>query len=189
VSEAPRTYTFVLSEEEIWAYRRYAGRQIYRSLGSGYGYFGALFLSIFVIGLAVYAAYLLDLFDRDSLRPVLGTAYVAFFVGASIGSRTLHWQSRRLARAFYRLSAMDKEQWQYSFDDAGLLCRSQAVETRVAWQAMRSIDNNDAMVVLWADTAAGAYHVPARVFASAAERTAFVRWATDRIAAARRQAA
>lgn len=187
MSAAPRTYTFVLSEEETWAYRRYAGLRIYRSLDCGYGLFGALFLLIFAVGLAVYAAYSLDMFDRDSLQPVLSTAYVAFFAGASIGSRTLQWQRRRLARALYRLSAMDKEQWHYSFDDLGLLCRSQTVETRVAWQAMRAIDHNDAMVVLWADTAAGAYSMPARVFAGPAERAAFVRWASERIAAARAQ--
>jgi hypothetical protein len=185
MSDEPQTYTFILSEEEIWAYRRFATARVSRSLSSGFGYFGVLFLLIFVIGLTVYAAYLLDLFDARSLQPVLATAYVAFLAGACAYGFALRWQSRRLARALYRLSAMDQEAWKHSFDDTGMLCRSQTIETRVAWRAMRAIDANDAMVLFWVNTAAAAYYIPARVFGGVAERTAFVRWATDRIAAAR----
>jgi hypothetical protein len=186
--QAPYRFAFSLSEEEIWAFRKYAGRQINRSL-AGYGYFGVLILTIVAIGLAVYAAYCLDLFDIDALPPVLTTAYLAFAAGVAYAGVKIHWQSRRLARALHRLSAIDNEQWEYSFDDAGMVCRSQTVESRVVWRAFRSIEHNDTMMLLWANTAAGAYFVPARVFTSAPERTAFVRWASERIAAAHSQTA
>lgn len=184
--QAPYRFAFSLSEEEIWTFRRYAGARVNRSLG-GLGFYGALFLLIFVIALIVYAAYRLDYFDIDSLQPVLTATYLAFAAGSVAYSFAMHWQNRRLAKALYRLGAIDKEQWQYSFDDIGMLCRSQTVETRVIWRAMRAIDHNDTLLLLWADTVAGAYYVPARVFADAAERTVFVQWATERIAAARRQ--
>lgn len=186
MSDGSHRFVFFLSEEEIWAFRRYAGAQISRKT-AGYGYFGLLILTILAIGLAVYGTYRLDFFDIDALPPVLTTAYLAFAAGVTYCGVKMHWQSRRMMRAYYRLSATDKEQWEYSFDDTGLLCRSQMVETRIVWRAFRAVDHNDAMLLLWADTVAGAYYVPARVFAGAAERTAFVRWATERIAAARRQ--
>jgi hypothetical protein len=179
--QAVQKLIFTFNEEEVRAFRKLVSARLNRRL-DGMGYWGVVFLLIFVIGLVVYVAYALGLFEMRSLKPVLVTAYAAFAAGAfayAIGGR---WQYQRLVRAYYGAS---NEEWEYSFDKTMMTWRSPLAETRTPWRAVRAVEDNGAMVLLWLHRDARSSFIPARVFASTADRSAFVAAVAAYIAAAR----
>jgi hypothetical protein len=181
---APLKLVFVPSEQELAAFRKLVMTRLYREIDD-LGDWGAVFLVIFVIGLVVYAAYVLRLFDLRSLKPVLVTAYAAFAAGASAYAIRSRWQYRRLIRAYY--GAGGEEEWEYSFDATGMIWRIKTAETRLSWHALRAVEDNGTMVLLWLAIGSRSSFIPARVFENAAARAAFVETIAARIAAARGQ--
>ena len=180
--QAPRKLVFVYSEAELAAARKLVAVRLNRRL-KGWSYWGVIFLLVFAVGLAVYAAYELDLFDLWSLKPVLITAYAAFIAGGFANAIAGRWQYRRLTRVYY--DGEDKEEWEVSFDDAGMVWRSKTAETRVSWRTVRAVEDNGAMLLFWRDMPSRTTFIPTRVFESATAKAAFVAAVTARIAAAR----
>jgi YcxB-like protein len=176
-----QTVVFTASAAELAAARKLAAIRLSRTLQS-WDYLAVTYLSILVIALAVYAAYEFGLFDRWSLRPVLVTAYVAFIVGVCAEKFLRRWQVRRITRAFY--AGEDKVEWQVSFDDTGMLWRSETMESRVSWRAIRGIEDTGAMLLLWRDIPSRSTFIPTRAFESAEARAAFVAAVTTHIASA-----
>jgi hypothetical protein len=178
----PQKFVFAFRDEEVAAFRKLVMKRLNRTL-NWEGYWGVVFLLIFVLGLAVYGAYALGLFGLRSLEPVLVTAYVAFVAGAIAYAIGAKWQYREIVRAYY--GADDKQEWEYSFNDTGMAWRSKTGETRIPWHTMRKIEDNGAMVLLWFDIGSRSTCIPARVFTSAAARAAFVAAVAAHIEAAR----
>jgi hypothetical protein len=79
----------------------------------------------------------------------------------------------------------DKEEWEVSFDEAGMVWRSKTAETRVSWRTVRAVEDNGAMLLFWRDLPSRITFIPTRIFASATAKTAFVAAVTAHIAAAR----
>jgi hypothetical protein len=179
--QSPQKLVFVASTAELAAARKLAAIRLNRKL-KGWGYWGVVYLLIFVVGLVVYAAYELDLFDFWSLKPVLITAYAAFIAGGfahAIGGR---WQYRRLTRAYYE--GEDKVEWELTFDDTAMIWRSETVESRISWRAIRAVEDTGSMLLLWRDILSRTAFIPTRVFESAEARAAFVAAVAAHVAAA-----
>jgi hypothetical protein len=179
---APQKLIFMFREEEMAAVRKLVAVRLNRQL-KGWGYWGAIYLLIFVIGLVVYAAYELGLFGYRSLEPVLITAYAAFTAGSFVQVIAGRWQYRRLTRVYY--AGEDKEEWEFSFDDTAMIWRSKFGETRIPWRAVRNVEDTGSMLLFWRDMPSRATFIPTRVFENAEARAAFVAAVAAHIEAAR----
>jgi hypothetical protein len=179
--QVPQKLIFAFSEAEMADARKLVAVRLNREL-KGFGYWGAIYLVILAVGLVVYAAYQLDLFDFWSLKPVLITAYAAFIAGAFIQAFGGRWQYRRLTRVYY--AGEDKEEWEFTFDNAGMTWRNKTAEVRTSWDAVRAVEDVGAMILFWRDMPARTTFIPTRVFESAAARKAFVAAAAAHVEAA-----
>jgi uncharacterized integral membrane protein len=179
--QTPQKLVFVASTAELAAARKLAAVRLNRKL-KDLTYWGVIFLLVLVVGLVVYAAYELDLFDFWSLKPVLITAYAAFIGGGFAHAMAGQWRHRRLTRAFYE--GEDKTEWEISLDDTAMIWRSEMVESRISWHAISAVEDTGSMLLLWRDIPSRTTFIPTRVFESAQARAAFVAAVAAHIAAA-----
>jgi len=182
----PERLTFSYSEEEVWVFRKLAAARVDRG-PSIYAFWAVMIPVIFGIAFAVLAVFYAGMLGVGQLRAVLFTAYLAFSAGAGTLFILIHLRSRQLARKIYEKTKREREIWQVAFDDAGLTCKSDTLETRVSWRAMTGIENWGSAVTVGMSRMQS-FAIPARVFRDDAARTNFIAAVAARIAAAKARA-
>lgn len=180
--DIPQRLTFSFSEEEVWAFRRLAAARIDRG-PSIYEFWAVMILVICGIGFAVLAVFYAGMLAAEQLRAVLFTAYLAFSAGAGTLYILLYLRNRRLARQLYKKTKRERESWQVAFDDAGLTCKSDTLETRVSWRALTGIEDCGPAVMIGMSRMQS-FTIPARVFGDDVARASFIAAVAARIAAA-----
>ena len=179
--QTPDRICLTYTEEEVWASAKLMAR--HHDRGPAWDrYWSVIFVVILGVGLMPFAALSLELIRPVSLQPVLITAYAAFVAGGATYWCVMYLRSRNMARAGHR--EVGSKRWEFMFDDQGFVCRNENIETRIPWRAVERVEDTGALVLIWLNPAQ-ATHLPARVFADAAAREAFVTSTAGRITAAK----
>ena len=180
-SNIPQRLTFSYSEEEVWAFRRLAAARIDRG-PSIYAFWAVMILVICGIGFAVLGVFYAGMLAAGQLRAVLFTAYLASSAGAGTLYILHYLRSRHIARQIYAKTKRERESWQVAFDDAGLTCKSDTLESRVSWRALTGIENCGPAVMIGMSRMQS-FAIPARVFGDDGARARFIAVVAARIAA------
>ena len=178
----PAAFSFTYSDEELDEYSALCAARF--EPDDGYTFFGSIFAAIFVVGGAVLLANHLGLVSPLAMRPVLITAYVAFCAGAGAFYAMWAWRSRAARRLLLRELNSKQESWEAVFDDAGIVWRRRGTESRAAWDAVEGIGETARLVTIWMSIDYG-IPIPARLFADAPARKAFVAAMRARVSAAK----
>ena len=166
----PAPLRFTYSANELTAHWRELAQRA--EPDSNNTFYGAVFASIFAIGLVVLLAQYLELISAEQLRPVLFTAYLAFYAGAFAWYGMWIIRSRQAERMLVREHTAGGA-WEAAFDDGGIVWKSPESELRVAWHHIASVIATDPLVTIWI-TRDFAMPIPARLFADAAARDAMM---------------
>ncbi len=169
----PASIAFTATADEVTRFRSIAGRSIARATPSGF-YWIVLLGMFVVIGFAVLAAQKTNYISAAEVPPVLLAAYLSYGCGVLL--------SRLLTRRFSRLTyAGDRATaYEVAFSDDGMQWKADLVETRVPWQAVKSIEAWPECMLIWL---AHRHYcgIPARLFPDETARTAFVKAVRQRI--------
>jgi hypothetical protein len=174
-------FTVTYTEDEVLAFSNLVSRRI--DHGPSWDAFWTVFFGVLLgMGFAAFAAMAFGLFPREAFRPVLASAYIAFFAGAAVMWWVTYLRNRSLMRADVREGRC--RACEYVFDDTGVSCKTADFETRMPWHAMRGVEDAGGFVLIWLydRQAAG---IPSRLFADAAARGSFVASIAARIKAAK----
>ena len=177
----PQRLTFSYSEEGFWAFRKLAAARIDRG-PSIYAFWAVMILVICGIGFAVLTVFYAGMLEAGQLRAVLFTAYLAVSAGAGTLYALFYLRRRHIARQIYAKTKRERERWQVAFDDAGLTCKSDKLETRVSWRALTRIENCGPAVIIGMSRMQS-FAIPARVFSDDGARASFIAAVAARIAA------
>jgi hypothetical protein len=169
----PASIAFTATADEVTRFRWIAGRSVARAAPSGL-YWIVLLGMFVVIGFAVLAAQKTDSISAEEVPPVLLAAFLSYGCGVLL--------STLLARRFSRLAyaADGAAAYEVAFSDDGMQWKTDLVETRVRWQAVKSIEAWPECMLIWL----GNKHfcgVPARMFPDDAARAAFITAVRQRI--------
>jgi hypothetical protein len=147
LSALPNRLAFTYQEDEARAYSRLIWAR--RDRGPDYGNFKALMTLItFAIGFVVLFANYLGFVTSEQMRPVLFTAYLAFFAGALAHRAAIQIRNRAIGRAMYR-DRITIETFEMTFDASGVACRNATFELRVPWAAILDVVETSMIVVLF----------------------------------------
>jgi hypothetical protein len=105
---------------------------------------------------------------------VLGQLYMIFVTT---------WSARRVVDKVYEIDRIAQMTWRVALDDLSIIARTPNVESRVSWDTIAEVEDSQVMVVMWYNARQG-FFIPARVFADAAARAAFAKWASERLRSA-----
>ena len=170
-SAFPDRLVFTYQEDEARAYSRLIWAR--RDRGPDYGNFRAAMIVItFAIGFSVLFANYLGFVTSEQMRPVLFTAYLAFFGGALVHRAAIQIRNRAIGRAIYR-DSVGIDTFEVTFDASGVAYKTARFELRVPWAAI--VDVIETMPI------------PARLFSDAASRAHFSAAMREHASAARRQ--
>ena len=169
MNDAPNQseFQFVVTydEKELRAYHKLMAGRYARLQSEGTGY-GILLAAVLVLGLAVFGAFKLGFIEPSAVRPVLYTAYFAFFTGV-VG---YYFVMRAYVRKFLRTDRRGGT-WNYVFTPYGILySSSNLIDVRLSWRAVRAVE--DLGRLLFFRFGAQGLVIPSRVFANDAARLA-----------------
>jgi hypothetical protein len=111
------------------------------------------------------------------------TAIMSFAVGYFSLLLAVIWASRALRRDLFRANQGSRVEWLCAFDDAGVTVKKNSIESKMAWDAISSVQDAEQIVAFWYDPTLG-FFIPGHLFSDAGARLAFVTWATERVKAA-----
>jgi hypothetical protein len=183
--QTPHRFTITYTEDEVWTFGKLAARRL--DPGPAWEtYWFTIIGVILAVGLVPAGALWLGLISPLAFQPVLATAYLAFIAGGASFWAMMSVRGRAMTRTTYR-DGRGRGPCDYSFDDAGVVCKTDDYETRIPWRGVKGVEDAGAFVVIWLrdHQAAG---IPHRMFADAAARAKFVTSVAERIIAAAKQA-
>jgi YcxB-like protein len=185
VPALPPCLAFTYREVEMRRFRELATRTLARVL-PWHSFWIVVGGSIFVIGLAVLGAQKGGLISVAEVRPVLFTAYLAFYGGIGMHTLLIIRRYCDAAGVAVKDGGRSNDIWNVEFSDDGMTWKSDFLESRVAWSAVQSVDSPPDGVLIWL-LQMQYLAIPARVFADDAARLAFVAAVRARIPANARQ--
>lgn len=170
----PPSIAFTATAGEVTRFRWIAGRSIMRAVPSNFYWIvlGGMFV---VIGFAVLAAQKTGYISAAEVPPVLLAAYLSYGCGVAL-SRLL---ARRISRLAY--AADGATSCEVAFTDGGMQWKTDLIETRVPWEAVKSIEARRECMLIWLAPRQFCA-IPARLFPDDAARAAFVTAVRQRIA-------
>jgi hypothetical protein len=115
----------------------------------------------------VFGAFRLGVIDPSAVRPILFTAYFAFLTGVA----GYYFVMRAYFRKFLRTDQRGGT-WHYSFTPAGICYRSETIEVRLAWRAVKTVEDLGKAIVL--RFGIQGLTIPSRVFGDDTARAAFI---------------
>jgi hypothetical protein len=167
----PDRLVFTFSKDELTAYSRIFSKRYDR--GPSYLNFMAVMMAIiFGLGFVALLAKHLEWIEPSALRPVLFTAYAAFFAGALAYYGALLAGYRRGAGTMSRLHAAIGP-YEMVCDGNGFVYGPAQARTHVPWNAIADVSKSSSMVMIWNATGSG-YPIPARIFPGLAQCDDFV---------------
>jgi len=175
----PPTIAFTSTADEVTRFRLIAWRSFAQAVPSNVYWIVVLGMFV-VIGFAVLAAQKTGTISAAEVPSMLFAAYLSYGCGAALHMLLIRYISRR----YY---AADKAAvCEVAFSDGGLLLKADLIETRVPWQAVRSIEAWRECMLIWFGQWHGyGYAIPARLFPDDAARASFVKSVRLRIASAK----
>jgi hypothetical protein len=181
----PDKLVFTFREQEAAAYSRLVwGR---RDRGLSFDNFMALMIVIiFAIGFCVLFANQLGFVTSSQMKPVLFTAYAAFFAGALAHRAAIQARYRAIARAMFRDSRKATDPFEVVFDASGVAFKNAKYHVRVPWAAVGEVIETSLVVVLLFEPSQG-LPIPARLFSDPASRANLVAAMRQRASGAKRQ--
>jgi hypothetical protein len=176
----PPNIVFTANADEVTRMRRVAGRSMARAMP--WGTYWIVLLGMFiVIGLAVVAAQKTGHISASEVPPVLLAAYLCYACGVVLNILLTRRYSKRAYAADGAIT------FELAFSDGGILSKTDLIETRVPWQAVRSIQAWPECTLIWI-AHSQFYGIPTRLFPDDAAKAAFVKAARARIANAQQVA-
>ncbi len=179
-NQAEFHFVVTYSDQELRTYSKMMAGRYARTQNEGTA-FGILLAAILLLGLAVLVAFKVGWIEPSAVRPVLYAAYFAFLTGAG----GYYFVTRAYFRKFIRTEQRGGT-WNYSFTPTAICYRSETIEVRLAWRAVRAVE--DLGKILIVRFGAQGLTVPSRVFADDATRAAFTAAASAWIKAAAEKA-
>lgn len=165
----PPPLVFAYRQGELTRCSRLAARSLSRAV-PWYSFWIVLGAMVFVIGFAVLGVQKTGRISAAEVPDVLLAAYVAFAFGAGLATLLVYRRLWRIARAAEELAGV---QWEVMLADAGIVWKSDIIETCVSWRAVKSIEAWREGVLIRV-VQGRALIIPSRIFADNAARQAFV---------------
>ena len=165
----PPPLVFAYWQGELTNCSRLAARSLSRIV-PWYSFWIVLGAMVFVIGFAVLGVQKAGRITAAEVPNVLLAAYVAFAFGAGQAALLAYRRLWRIARAAEELAGV---QWEVTLADAGILWKSDIIETCMSWRAVKSVEAWREGVLIWG-VQWRAFVIPSRIFADSAARQAFV---------------
>jgi hypothetical protein len=165
----PSPLVFAYRQGELTNCSRLAARSLSRIV-PWYSFWIVLGAMVFVIGFAVLGVQKAGRISAAEVPDVLLAAYVAFAFGAGLAALLVYRRLWRIARAAEELAGV---QWEVTFADAGIVWKSDIIETCMSWRAVKSVEAWREGVLIWG-VQWRAFVIPSRIFADSAARQAFV---------------
>jgi hypothetical protein len=180
VDQVPDRFTFSYADEAEFRafYTLISQRQDQRS--SWHGFYAVIVGGPVIIGSVPLAALAVGLIQPEAFKPVLATAFIAFIAGTLAFWWLVAVRYRAVARAAYR-TGVEREVWEYTFDNAGIRSKNGTWEIRAPWSSAKSVEDAGAFVLIWLVNGQP-FAIPSRLFADAGARRTFVAAIAARIA-------
>lgn len=170
VPSLPASLAFTYREGELAAYSELVADRIEPDPSGTF--WEVVFAAVPALGLIVLLTNHLGWITAAQMPPVLVTTYVAFFAGALALYGMWALRSRQAARIVARSASVQGE-WEVRFEEGGVSWKSPKTEARVPWDAVEAVAEARSLVTIWIDRDYG-IPIPARLFADAAARNAFI---------------